>query len=350
MPRTEGERGSGERSLCLMTLQADYKPTTFHKQHCEALDPAWTVTSTPFKERWDFLDPDIVTRNDSWLKWINILFSWSVYERENASATRGQQRSSIITQLSWLEKVCHWASAPWWADRPKDTKYHRGGLRGSLVPIIRGLTNYYVTKVFYPVFLNLQIPPLFLWCLPPQTYQVQTQCRQHINSSQTWCWISVYIVELLCNTQMYPPAEAVVFPIKSLLLFLCGLLTRVTLNFHWICMRGRIRHYSFWPAHTHTFSSHIHMFYLIHTYILLSHTYILLSHTYIFTLAYTYILLSHTYIFLTHTYTFLSHTYIFTLTHIHSPFTHIHSPFKHIHSPFTHKHSPFTHMFFSFFM
>lgn len=81
-------------------------------------------------------------------------------------------------------------------------------------------------------------------------------------------------------------------------------------------MRGRTRHNSFWPAHTHTFSSHIHIFSRIHTYIHLSHTYILLSHTYIFTLAYTYILLSHIYILLSHTYIFLSHTYTLTRTYI----------------------------------
>lgn len=32
-------------------------------------------------------------------------------------ATRGQQRCSVITQLSSLEKVCHLASAPWRANR-----------------------------------------------------------------------------------------------------------------------------------------------------------------------------------------------------------------------------------------
>ena len=75
-------------------------------------------------------------------------------------------------------------------------------------------------------------------------------------------------------------------------------------------MRGRTRHNSFWPAHTH----------------------ILLSHTYIF-----------------------SHTHIYSpFTHKHSPFTyiyfqpciHIYSPVTHIHSPLTHIHFPFTYIYF----
>ena len=106
---------------------------------------------------------------------------------------------------------------------------------------------------------------------------------------------------------------------------------------HHIGMRGRTRHNSFWPSHTHTFSSHIRIFsfnthtFSFHTYTFsfyahifsLLHTYILLSHTYIFTLAHTYILLAHTCIFtLTHThillsniYILLSHTHIFNLAH-----------------------------------
>lgn len=119
-----------------MNLQADYRPTTFHKQHPKCLGPH----SQPTKMAEWLLPAPVITMNlcPSWAQCC--FHSMGCFVNGWSRAIRGQQRRSVITQLSRLEKMCHSASAPDWfrgvLTWTKDRKYHRGGLKGSVMPVI----------------------------------------------------------------------------------------------------------------------------------------------------------------------------------------------------------------------
>lgn len=101
----------------------------FHKQHCEALGSAGAVKSNivhrvcgGYESRHSNLFKIAATilngtnvHHEPIPTWANVVFIIGLWKGKGA--TRGQQRHSVITHLSRLEKVCHSATVPQWAKR-----------------------------------------------------------------------------------------------------------------------------------------------------------------------------------------------------------------------------------------
>lgn len=103
-----------------MTLQADYRAATFPKQICEASFSACTVKSTLTTVKREVMHMAAEITSIMMTDLCCALFKWLfsetgfLYSERVFSATRGQQRLSVITQLPWLEKVCYLACVSWW--------------------------------------------------------------------------------------------------------------------------------------------------------------------------------------------------------------------------------------------
>lgn len=147
MPRLEGaieevDGGEAELNDLASRLEASHisqtdqnrphPPPQINYSHTEKRGPAYGS--------WDYLDND-----DEPLPYIVQMPSPNcglcILNVGALSASRGQYILCVITQLPQLGKVCYLASASWslvaW---PTDRSFHRGGLKGSMMPLNRGLS------------------------------------------------------------------------------------------------------------------------------------------------------------------------------------------------------------------